>query len=746
MPPLTLNTVRLSPFVLSPTILATLMVPPETTPPLAATPLVMDPSILATMIVAQPAMQFVPAALELKLNPNLLNLIGEPPPAGYERQTATRPIADLTSIAETTVFVSADGAHSWYLPRYRLRTLSAARYDIAVTPTSDGKFRITAGLERTAPNGVTLPPGAEELPHSVEAWLTFTNAKGLVQNIAFTELVRDADQRLTGIAAPLDLDQLSAVVPAVQHSGASLMLRRMIQVAAPMSDATDGNVVIDQRFKVMRRPVMLERGMVRVAPMVRFNRAVLIDRMVDQPQDELPASPPPAPVRYHDVDQTFEQSIDPDPLLLDPRIHAYFAANVGGTTTSTTQPLRRFSIPWHNEGTTRQHPYYQDSDDPALFYYLPDSYRLGRTSRTPFVPEMVVRMMAPDDTSASAQATIDYIARPTTNPARLEAATIVLTAEIPAVSAAAGTRARLVPMPAKARLRMALPGAAGVELREFPDTTINIANGFHQALTVPLAQFRQLFAAAFSADATSLFSGEVLVDTKLPSPESIPVDIRFAHTVGPLLDSVETPGAGDAVAVHLRNCTESTLHIRALPLHMVRGAAMVAGQTDGLDLSNPVDLASGATLDFTVLPHTPLDGTGAIDVVFDMDAVDVLARPEQILPVVSDSSVPADYVREIHVMALALTFAGQPAATPPVPPIELIHIEFETGDSVDLTPDVRDGMGHVHQPLANLLLHQDVRAEFRFRQLVVYRNGDQFTDADWRSSTSELLVLPMKGA
>ncbi|MBC7736742.1 MAG: hypothetical protein H7245_05850 [Candidatus Saccharibacteria bacterium] len=738
--PLILNTVRLSPFVLSPKILATLMVPPVTPPPAVATPLVINPAILAPMTVAAPAVLFSPAALQVKLNPGVLNLIGEPPPAGYERQAATLPIADVTAIAETTVFVSADGAHNWYLPHYRLRTLSAARYDIAVTTTPDGRFRIAAGLDRTAPDGATLPAGAEELPHTVEAWLTFTNAKGLVQNIAFVELLRDANQRLTGLAAPFDLDLLSAVVPAVQRSGARLMLRRKIQIAAPMVDATGGNLLIDQRFKIMRRPVTLDSTTLRIAPMARFNRAALTDRMVAAPQIE---QPPPS--RYHDVDQTFEQAIDPDPLLLDPQLHAYFAAGVGGATTSTTEPLRRLSIPWHSEGTTRQHPYFQDSDDPTLFYYLPDTYRLGRTGHTPFLPEMVVRMTAPDDTSAGAQATIDYIARPTTNPARLEAALTLLTPEIPAVSAAAGTRPRLVPMPAKALLRMALPGAAGVELHEFPDITIDIANGFRQALTVPLTQFRQLFAAAFSADATSLFSGEVLVDTRLPSPESVPVDIRFAHTVGPLLDSVETPGTGDIVVVRLRNCTESTLHIRALPLYMVRGAAMVAGHADGLDLSTPLDLASGAALDLTVQPQTPLDGTGAIDVVFDLDAIDVLAKPEQILPVVSDSSVPADYVREIHVMALALTFAGQPAATPPIPPVELIHIEFETGDAVDLTPDMREAMGHVRQPLANLLLHQDVRAEFRFRQLVVYRNGDQFVDADWRTSTSELLVLPMKG-
>ena len=771
--PLTIRAMRLSPFVRAPVVMAPVVMAPivmapvgmapemlsilATLPITATAPQFVDARIVAPAVTAATINRFSPAMLDVRLNPDLTQLIGVsvPPAPGYDRSAATRPIAEAVTVTDSTLFVSPDGARNWYLPHYRLRMLSAARYDIAVTIAQDG-FRVAAGVDRKVPDGMTVPAGAEELPHTVEVWLTFTDGKGLLQSLVFPERLNDDVQRLTGFAAPLTLtQQRDDVVRSVHTGGATLMIRRIIQVAALLADPASGNVVIDQRLKLVRWSAMQKieavdliqpRTRIRFAP----DRGIRVGPSVFAPPERQPdPQPDPPPVRYHDVDLTLEQAIDPDPLLLDPQLHAYFAANAGGAATSAAQPLRRISVAWSGEATTRQHPYFQDSDDPALFYYLPDTYRLGRTARTLFVPDMQVRMTVPPQTATPGtapvvMATIDYVARPLTNPARLEAARAALAPEIPTASRVAGTLPKLVPMPAKARLRMSVPGAAGVELKEYTDVTIDIANGFRQAMTVTLADFRQLFAAAFSDDATSLFAGEVLVDTQLPSPESVPVDIRFAHTVGPLLDSIETPGTGDAVAVKLRNCTESTLRITALPLHMVRGTAIVSGRAEGLDLSAPVELAPQKTLEFTAFPQTALDGVGAVDVVFDLDHVEVLAKPEQVLPVISDSSVPASYVREVKVMALPIAFAGQPAASPVVPPIELIYVEFETGDSVELTADARDGVGHIRLPLVNLLRNEDVRASYRFRQLVVYQNGDQISDADWRESTSDRLVVPMK--
>jgi len=744
--PLTINAMRLQPFVLAPNVVSTLMVTPIA--PIAVQHEPME--VMATAVTTAALNRFSPAMLEIRANPGLSQLIGStlpPPPPGFERSATTRPIAEAVTVTETTVFVSADGAGTWYLPHYSLRTLSAARYDIAVT-TTQGGFRISAGVDGKVPNGMSLAAGAEELPHTVEVWMTYTDGKGLLQNLVFLELLHDDAQRLTGFAAPLTLSQRDNVVRSVHQGSARLMLRRMVQVAAQSVDAAGGGVVMDQRFKMMSWSAVkkTELPVRSLRSRVHLDAAVHRDLQFDVtsllPLPELP--PAAAPMRYHDVDQTFEQALDPDPLLLDEHLHAYFAAGAGGLATGTTQALRRISVSWFDGATTRQHPYFQDSDDPALFYYLPDTYRLGRTAHPPFVPEMEVRMTAPGATTSAVISTIDYIARPKTNPARLEAARTQLASEVPATSRATGALPRLVVMPAKATLRMSVPGAAGVALQEFPAVTIDIANGFRQALTVTLADFRQLFAAAFSDDATSLFVGEVLVDTRLPSPESVPVDIRFAHTVGPLLDSIETPGIGNAVAVKLRNYTESTLRITALPLHMVRGAAIVSGRADGLDLTAPVEMPPGGTLEFTAIPQAPLDGSGAVDVVFDLDQVAVLAKPEQILPVISDTSVPASYLREIKVMALPAAFSGQPAATPAVPPVALIHVEFETGDSVDLTLDAANAVAHIRLPLVNLLLNQDVRASYRFRQHVVYQTGDQAEDADWRQSSSDLLVVPMK--
>ena len=707
-----------------------------------------------------PMRDFAPAVLSLGIRPGIIaGGFGKWFPLSYERAAATRPIVDAESVSETTLYVSADGARHWYLPRYRLATLSPTRYDIAVRAGDGGLFRLALGLVRDVPEGMQPPAGAEELPHDVTAWMTFADARGLLMQVPFTELGRDAGGALVRLAAALDLATRDAVVRAVQQRGAQVMIRRTVHVAALLADATRRGIVLDQKLEVRRREV---------APMARLaGRRPLRLRGGDGPdivdipdipgppagfdptgpRPPISVDPPPEPAapRYHDLDVALDHPADPDPLLLDPALHPYFSEGAGGAPTADADaPLRRIALAFQPEGgLSRQHAYFQDATDPALFYYLPDVYRLGRTTRLPFLPEMVVRMTAPDASSSSAQATVDYIARPLTDPARLESAQAALGAEIPA-SAPPGAAPRLAPMPARARLRLSVPGGAGVELRDFPEITIDVANGFRQALTVPLAQFRQLFAAAFSADATSLFSGEVLVETGFPSPEAVPVDIRFAHTVGPLLDSIETPAADGSVVVKLRNATESHLRITRLPLRLIRDGAEVAATAQGLDLSAPMDLASNAVLEFTAVPSAPLPGTGPTDAVFDLSGTEVLARPAEILPVISDSSVPADYVRAIRVMALPVAFAGQPAATPAVPPVDLVHVEFETGNSVDLTEAARDLTAEVRLPLVNLLLNEDIRAEYRYRQLVVYRSGDQAQDAEWRRSSSDLLVVPVR--
>ena len=276
-------------------------------------------------------------------------------------------------------------------------------------------------------------------------------------------------------------------------------------------------------------------------------------------------------------------------------------------------------------------------------------------------------------------------------------------------------------------------------MREYEDVNIDIVNGFKHTLSVSLAEFQQLFASAFSNDATSLFTGEVLVETGATSPEAVEVDIRFARTEGPLIDTLETTNADGGVDVRLRNGTESALSIRSLPVSLMRNGEIGDGRLDGLDLTQPFLLAAGQSVDFKVLPTAPATGDRPADVIFDLGGVEIVAEPTSMLATIRDQSVPAEYVRKIEIMTLPALLDGKPED-----PILLINVEFKTGASVRLTRDEQKDIAAINLPLVNMLLGQDSKGVYQYRQKIVYTSGTQIADDVWRETDDDLLIVPVK--
>jgi hypothetical protein len=520
-------------------------------------------------------------------------------------------------------------------------------------------------------------------------------------------------------------------------SGARLLVRRAIKVSAQLP-ATGGSAPLPTQLILadVARPHLLAQLKVNPAIWSSVATAHISALPAAVATDVATPAPPPAAPRYHDVDLVLEQAAEPDPLVLDPNLHGYFYQ--GGPRAASTGALKRISIPYADGAGERHMPYFQDGDDPALFYYLPDAFRLGRDDTEPFLPEMAIRMTAPDGSIAGAVTTIDYAARPFTLPGRLKAALPTLAAAIPPTLASAGATPRLEPMPALAKLRLRVPSAAAVEMRAFDEVTVDVANGFRHSLTLPIDQFRQLFASAFSTDATSLFTGEVLVNTGRPSPEAVPVEIRFTNTEGPLFDTLETPEADGGTKVRLRNGTESALRIRKLPVRLMRDGAFVDARVEGLDLSQPLEMQPGQSVEFRAFPTMPLPGEGPADAVFDLGEVDILAQPDLVLPVVSDTSVPAEYVRAVEVMTLSELME----ADSPDGPILLINVEFRTGQAVRLSKETQSAVAAVKLPLVNLLLGKDAQGAYDFRQQVIRRSG-QTVDREWRKADYGVLVVPV---
>jgi len=327
------------------------------------------------------------------------------------------------------------------------------------------------------------------------------------------------------------------------------------------------------------------------------------------------------------------------------------------------------------------------------------------------------------------------VVEPYVDAVRLKAVIPELAAEIPATSPRREPELRPL-QTSSATLKLWQPSAAGAAAVERKGMPIDLANGFLDSITLPLDGFRQMYAAACSSADTSLFTGVVLVDTGTPPQETIPFSVRFADTHGELLSFTEQPS--DAVAVQMENSTESPLRIPSLPVTIRRGGAEVPAIVEGLAL--PLDnVAPGTRIPFTVRPQQPLPGSGPLDAVFDTSAVQVLPDAQKILPLISDTSVPAQYERQIEVDTLP-DLLGDPASDTA---IIAVAVEFRNSGVLRLQRDHLSGIASVRLPLMDLLLGRDVQGKYSFRQHIVRKNGTQTNDETWRESDQGILFVPI---
>lgn len=713
------------------------------------------------------------AAEMVRVRPHILDKLRG---RGTARDQLSVPVSPVAEPTDAVLFEApADPAQKSYLPRYRLRE-HGGRYEIGVTAVPQGGWRLSVGLERfPAPELGGAVQGAAELPHEVAVFFRYGAgpSNAIEKRVDFTEVANDP-KGIT-VSAILDLAARDNLMFALQTPAArpALVVRRAISVAVKVAEGdkaaappvlihkirpellTAVNEPVTMRVArpridtlavtpppIDRPPIAKPQLMAQPQMMHMMARPLAMEAMINPRfvQTVEPARVQPE-ARFQTIQRALDDVADPEPFVLDPRLHPYLydGAAVGGGGARVAE-FRRVVLA-HPQGApdARFHAYLQDKSEPWVFYYLPDRFKLSRRDVAPYLPQMVVRIAAPDGAIENAAVTIDYVVEPWIDAARLDAAQTALKREIPAATSAQ-TEPELRPLQAKASLKLWVPGAAGSALADQKDVAIDLANGFVHSLTLPLEGFRQLYAAAYSQDATSLFSGQVLVETGLSTPEPIPVEIRFADTQGEILVFGEQPSDTDGtIAVTIQNGIESPVRLTRLPVRVRKGDQEVDAVIEGLAFDPPIDLAPDAELAFTVRPAAALPGDGLLDAIFDTSGVKILPDPERILPLISDTSVPAQYERQIDVMTMPelLGDAADPAS------IILINVEFKGGGNLKLSRDQPSGVAQVRLPLMDLLLGRDSQGQYGFRQQIIRRNGSQTVDPSWREADFSLLVLPI---
>jgi hypothetical protein len=248
-----------------------------------------------------------------------------------------------------------------------------------------------------------------------------------------------------------------------------------------------------------------------------------------------------------------------------------------------------------------------------------------------------------------------------------------------------------------------------------------------------------VFDALFGASAV-VFQGEAVVELDrsgaIPS-EHIPVVCRLNDLDGDVVDIDEKPDApSGGIKATLRNSIESPIELRGLRARLVRGDAEVDGIIHGLSFDPVIVMKPGASVSCDVTPASPLSGTGDPIAVFDLDNVKVQPDASAVWDTIVDKSRLPEFTRTIKVKTIKQIFDPRPEN--PSDPIVAVVLDFERGDSIDLTADKLEADAKVRLTLEDFVVRRLQSGEYRYKVTVIRVNG-QTKDADWRTDTTGIL-------
>lgn len=704
------------------------------------------------------------------------------------------PVTGPEGLRDTALLTSADGSTTYYLPRYRLRRAGDV-YDVRVEDGGDGRwwFRVVLDLVPADELGDAART-ATVLPGPLSARLTFGHP--VAQTVGATEQGEVAGGISLGIA--LSLEERDALLWALKsEQGASLVVVRSVRVAVPSGEAAPffpwiiampqivvpvveppvdpvpepvppDPVLPDVTLPIRILPQLLDTRLAaglasdttaslvadvsavadvarvaevrdhRTTAVVRDHRAdpdtwvprrgdiaehvVVRDHRVPRWRPRRPVEPvepvEPVPgdqrtVRY--VDATPEFTV---PLRFDPTVHPYVYP---GAATGRPTTFERVVVP---DPAGRSHTYLRNPAVPHVFSYLPDAFRLARTTTPPLRPALA---FAVSDDGATVTLTAQVV--PAVDTARLTAAAEALAAHVPERD---GVRAPVDLRPVQAPARVML-GLLDTGVGDGDDDPVDLVNGFLLAEAFAFERFQDVYAAlAATGDVSAVLRGQVAVDTGLPSPDLVPIELRFASAVGDVLASSVTTTPESGVQVTLRNASESPVRLLDAPVELWAEGAPVPATGTGPDL--PHDLAAGADATFTLTPAavTP-------DAVPRLRPGTVQPQPDPaaILEHALDKRVDGSVDGEVTVLTTAAKLTGDGSR-----PVETVVVELRGGDTVTVDAATPKVTATIPVPLVDLLLGRDL-GPYQYRQTLVTTAGETVQDADWRTETRPLLVVPV---
>ncbi len=418
------------------------------------------------------------------------------------------------------------------------------------------------------------------------------------------------------------------------------------------------------------------------------------------------------PVKYAARKFTFAQRINPSPFIFNTDLHPYIfdsftpVRGVGG--------IDRHRVAWNN----RHHTYFQDTSNPNIVYYFPDSFKVLRSNDFPRGPLLTIRVTADDDNVENSDVEMDYIVGPYVDNLRLAAARMALN-----LNFEPSREIEFQPfITSDVRFFADFPGIEREE--DFRDNAgMILLDGYLDSLQMKLPQFNNMFDALSQTIATQ-FMGNVEVDVPDYPTEIIPFRAHLADLAGEYFRyEIESIGSS-GFYITLTNISPLPVHLDDIGFYAVRNTDIVSGVADNV-LFDQSPLAAADSL--TVEVQFPPDESNQVQIdEVKISLANVRNQPDRdtMLDLILDRSM-SQYTRTIEAKALASMFSASDSDD--VKTIVAILVNIDGSDTVELNADNLSAEVVVNYPIEAVLLDQTVSDEVFYRPTFIYSDASMMT-------------------
>jgi hypothetical protein len=194
------------------------------------------------------------------------------------------------------------------------------------------------------------------------------------------------------------------------------------------------------------------------------------------------------------------------------------------------------------------------------------------------------------------------------------------------------------------------------------------------------------------------------------------------------------------VQATFQNVIESLVEIQSLGASLARDAEIIPANVEGIDLSQPVQVAPGQQFTVNITPDQSTPKAGRVKAAFDLSGVHSVPDKEAIWNAILDPSTSGSYLTSITVKTPASTFAV-PNDAPGRQVVSLV-VDFDSGVSSELKADKLEAKVDIPHPVVNFVLRKTDTGEYRYKRTLVLANGKQARDDDWRPPETTTVLFP----